>query len=196
MIIISFIGISAIWVYDGGINGSDIMVAFVILILGLIGVKDNHKKHILVLFISLLIIIYLIQLYRPDLIINIPSAQNRWIDSFITAIYCSISIYFIIRFILKNYNIEKKRAEESEGNLKKAQLVAHVGSWIWNIKTDQLKWSDEMYNIFGIERKTFTGKLSDVLSNSIHPDDRQAVDNSNLSGSACTARLFRLNTEW
>ena len=49
---------------------------------------------------------------------------------------------------------EKRQAEEkicrSEDELKKAQSYAHVGSWIWDIKTGTLEWSDEMYKIFGI----------------------------------------------
>jgi len=119
MIIISFIGISTIWVFDGGINGSDIMVLFVILMLALISVSDKNKKYVISFFLSLLITTYLIQLYRPDLIISIPSATNRWLDSFITAIYCSICIFLIITFVHKNYNTERLRAEDSEKKYKK-----------------------------------------------------------------------------
>ena len=80
---------------------------------------------------------------------------------------------------------ESKKAEDalrtSEENLKKAQHFAHVGSWTWDIKINQLEWSDEMYNIFGINPKKFTGSLPDVLVSAIHPDDLPAVEESNLS---------------
>jgi PAS domain S-box-containing protein len=80
---------------------------------------------------------------------------------------------------------ERKQVEEalqkSEKNLRKAQQVAHVGSWIWDIKADRLEWSDEMYHIFGIEKDRFHGVLSEVIAQAIHPDDRAAVDQSNLS---------------
>jgi PAS domain S-box-containing protein len=70
---------------------------------------------------------------------------------------------------------------ESELRLRKAQHFAHMGSWTWNIKTGQLLWSDEMYNIFGLDKNTFTGVITDVIAQAIHPDDRAEVDRSNLS---------------
>lgn len=75
----------------------------------------------------------------------------------------------------------EERLRQSEENLKKAQQVAHVGSWQWQIKTNQLVWSDEMYHIFGIRKDEFTGSLSDVLMQSIHPDDLPSVEYSNNS---------------
>jgi PAS domain S-box-containing protein len=77
----------------------------------------------------------------------------------------------------------RKRSEEahrdSEQRLKKAQQVAHVGSWTWNIQTDRLDWSDEMYRIFGIQKDAFRGVLAEVIAQAIHPDDRAAVEQSN-----------------
>jgi PAS domain S-box-containing protein/putative nucleotidyltransferase with HDIG domain len=79
----------------------------------------------------------------------------------------------------------RKQAEEqlrrSEATLKKAQQVAHVGSWAWHIQENWLEWSDEMYSIFGIEKESFTSALSDVIARAIHPEDRAKVELSNLS---------------
>jgi PAS domain S-box-containing protein len=114
VIVISFLAISVIWIFDGGINGSDIMVGFVILILALIIVPAKARKFVISLFITLIIIIYYIQLYRPELITGFASEKVRWTDSIITAVYSSIFIFLIIGFLLKNYTIEKQRAEENE----------------------------------------------------------------------------------
>jgi PAS domain S-box-containing protein len=114
LIILSFIGISIIWIVDGGINGSNLFVGFVMLVLGLIIVPDKNKKYVLLLFISLIIIIYLIQRYRPNLITDFTSEKTRWFDSIITAIYSSVFIFFIIRFLHNNYNRERNRAKENE----------------------------------------------------------------------------------
>jgi PAS domain S-box-containing protein len=50
---------------------------------------------------------------------------------------------------------ERKRDEEAlretMGDLRIAQHVAHVGSWRWDFRTNQAKWSDELYEIFGID---------------------------------------------
>jgi|WetSurMetagenome_2_1015567.scaffolds.fasta_scaffold01205_11 PAS domain S-box-containing protein len=114
LITVTFLGIAIIWIFDGGINGSDLMPGFVILILALIIVPDKTRKYIIVLFIALIIFIYLIQFYRPDLITGFPSEKVRWTDSIVTAIYSSFFIFLIIRFLLKNYTIERQRAEENE----------------------------------------------------------------------------------
>jgi len=80
---------------------------------------------------------------------------------------------------------ERKEAEErlrrSEAALRTAQQVSHVGSWAWHIQSNRLEWSDEMYQIYGIDRDSFTGDLADVISCAIHPDDRAEVERVNFS---------------
>jgi len=114
IIIIALIVISITWIFNGGISGSNIMPGFVILILGLIVFPEKLKKYVLILFLVLNVIIYLIQLYRPDLIVNFQSETERWIDSLITLIYTSYFIYLIIQFVRKQYTSERRKAEEGE----------------------------------------------------------------------------------
>ena len=71
--------------------------------------------------------------------------------------------------------------KKSEAELKKAQQISHVGNWVWHISTNRLEWSDEMYRIFGIDKEGFSGDLTDVMQKAIHPDDRPAVEQSNLA---------------
>lgn len=73
----------------------------------------------------------------------------------------------------------QEKLRNSEADLKQSQRVAQVGSWQWNIKTGVLSWSDEMYNLFGITKESFTGNLPDVVARAIHPEDREKVDRSN-----------------
>jgi PAS domain S-box-containing protein len=51
---------------------------------------------------------------------------------------------------------QRKRAEESLRraaiDLRTAQHVAHVGSWRWDFRTNAAEWSDELYEIFGVDR--------------------------------------------
>ncbi len=70
---------------------------------------------------------------------------------------------------------------KSEENLKKAQVYANIGSWTWLIPTNKLEWSDQMFRIFGLDKETFTGNLSEVVNQAIHPDDREAVNRANES---------------
>lgn len=86
---------------------------------------------------------------------------------------------------------ERKRAENaliaSERNLTKAQHIAKLGNWEWDIVSDQLVWSNETQQIFGLHPSDFgaTGKGFVQL---IYPDDLErsrdtvykAIDNREL----------------
>ncbi|MFA9390159.1 MAG: ATP-binding protein [Prolixibacteraceae bacterium] len=63
----------------------------------------------------------------------------------------------------------------NKNDLKKAQSVAHIGNWKWDINTEECIWSDEMFQIFGIDKNSFQGKLCDVIPKVAHPDDLHLV---------------------
>ncbi len=76
---------------------------------------------------------------------------------------------------------DRKRSEkalrESEANLSRAQSIAHIGSFDWDLVSDDIYWSDETYRIFGYVR----GELkptNEAFLNLIHPDDRELVARS------------------
>jgi len=114
IIILGLIGISVIWLFNGGINGSNIMPGFVILILGIMVYPDKLKKYVLILFITLNIIVYLIQLYRPDIVVNYQSQTERLLDSLFTLIYSSFFIYLIIVFVRRQHTFERHKSQEGE----------------------------------------------------------------------------------
>jgi len=73
---------------------------------------------------------------------------------------------------------ERKRAEEalklSEENLKRAQAVAHVGSWFLDVPKNELLWSDETYRMFRIP--IGTPMTYEKFLENVHPDDCAAVN--------------------
>jgi PAS domain S-box-containing protein len=73
---------------------------------------------------------------------------------------------------------ERKLAEEkvikSESFLAESQHIASIGSWEWDIRTNELNWSDETYRLAGREPKSFEPKFED-FQNILHEDDREAV---------------------
>ena len=75
----------------------------------------------------------------------------------------------------------KEIAEENERQMHKAQNTAKIGNWVWYIQENKLWWSDEMYNIFDVDKDTYTGDLTKVINEAIHPEDRALVEASNLS---------------
>lgn len=66
-----------------------------------------------------------------------------------------------------------RQLEESQARLAEAQQVARIGSWLWEIETNHITWSEELYRITGLDPDasiTYETYLSTV-----HPDDRAAV---------------------
>jgi PAS domain S-box-containing protein len=84
---------------------------------------------------------------------------------------------------LKDEIAERKRAEElvreNEARLKRAQAIAHLGSWELDSGSGILTWSDEVYKIFGLEPQEFGATYESFLE-AVHPDDREAVDTAYL----------------
>jgi len=62
----------------------------------------------------------------------------------------------------------------SEQRLARAQRIANLGSWEWDIKKNILLWATDVYPIFGLSRDTLPLSYESFLD-LIHPDDRKLV---------------------
>ena len=62
----------------------------------------------------------------------------------------------------------------SKNSLTKAQHIAKMGNWDWDIVNNTLHWSDEIYRIFGLKPQEFDATYEAFLR-SVHPCDREAV---------------------
>lgn len=58
------------------------------------------------------------------------------------------SVVVVSKDITEKRNAEKK-IRESEANLNLAQKLAKIGSFVYSVANKEMKWSDEMFNIFG-----------------------------------------------
>jgi PAS domain S-box-containing protein len=63
---------------------------------------------------------------------------------------------------------------DREQQLATAQAIAHVGSWSWDVATDTVTWSDELYRMYGLDPAEHDATYEGFL-NRIHPDDRRRV---------------------
>ncbi|MGB9938916.1 PAS domain S-box protein [Methanosarcina sp.] len=70
-----------------------------------------------------------------------------------------------------------KSLKESEKRLAEAQKMAHLGNWDWNIVTDEVHWSDELYRIFGRNPQELDPTYQEFLSY-VHPGDRDYVSSA------------------
>ncbi|HTM93142.1 MAG TPA: PAS domain-containing protein, partial [Flavisolibacter sp.] len=66
------------------------------------------------------------------------------------------------------------KLQKSERLYKQAQALAHVGNWSWDIKNNNIEWSDELYRIYGLEPQSGMLSYEGYLAY-IHPDDRKKV---------------------
>ena len=62
---------------------------------------------------------------------------------------------------------------ERERQLAAAQALAHVGSWEWDMVTNVVTWSDELYNIYGLPLGSPAGYEQFLAC--VHPDDQTRV---------------------
>jgi diguanylate cyclase (GGDEF)-like protein/PAS domain S-box-containing protein len=68
-----------------------------------------------------------------------------------------------------------RMALETTGDqLREAQAVAKVGIWDWDIRANHVRWSDELYRIFGLTPQAFPATFEGYVSR-VHPDDRALV---------------------
>jgi PAS domain S-box-containing protein len=65
----------------------------------------------------------------------------------------------------------------SESRLLEAQALAHVGSWEWGIEDNEIRWSDEVYRIYGVEPGRFEVTYESFIA-MVHPDDRDRLEGS------------------
>ena len=68
----------------------------------------------------------------------------------------------------------QERLADGEARLAEAQRVAHIGSFEWDIQTDKVIWSDELYRIYGMEPGHFAGTYEAFLEY-VLPEDLEST---------------------
>ena len=65
--------------------------------------------------------------------------------------------------------------------LEEAQQIARVGSWDWEITSDLVTWSAELYRIYGLDPDGFKASYQGFLERE-HPEDLERVDSAVRTG--------------
>jgi PAS domain S-box-containing protein len=79
---------------------------------------------------------------------------------------------------------------QSEDRLKLAQSAGGVGVWDWNIVSDEIFWSETMWDIYGA-MPIAAAQVHDYWRSALHPDDRQRVEDLVAATVASTDGQFR-----
>ena len=93
----------------------------------------------------------------------------------IYAVYSLVSVLAARGDALEELVEERTAAlREREGALKEAQEIARLGSWVLDVPSGVLTWSDQVYRLFGLpfgSPRTYAAFLE-----AVHPDDREGLD--------------------
>jgi PAS domain S-box-containing protein len=66
----------------------------------------------------------------------------------------------------------ERKVRERTLQLSEAQRLAHLGSWEWDIAANEVRWSEELYRVYGLDVERF-GASYEAFLDAVHPDDRE-----------------------
>ncbi|GEM_PF-6062205 len=80
-----------------------------------------------------------------------------------------------LRHATAEIELRNRELEDERERLDEAQRIAHVGSWDWDVASDVVRWSDELYRIYGLGPQWVILDYQGFLDR-VHPDDRERVE--------------------
>ncbi|OGU19722.1 MAG: hypothetical protein A2580_01465 [Hydrogenophilales bacterium RIFOXYD1_FULL_62_11] len=83
----------------------------------------------------------------------------------------------LLLFVRKNRQIARASQQlgETKDSLDRAQRIANMGNWDWQIGENRLFWSEGIYRLFGIQQAEFDASYEAFMAR-VHPDDQKAVN--------------------
>ncbi len=100
-----------------------------------------------------------------------------WIDARVTRIIDGSGQFVGILTVSREITARKKSEDELREQqvlLSNAERIANVGSWEMDLQTRQLKWSEQTYRIFGLQKHEFACTF-DSFHSRVHPHDQEHV---------------------
>ena len=94
-------------------------------------------------------------------------------------LFLAILIFLTLFVIYFFYRIDRTKTQlfKKEKVLKEVQKIAQLGYWEFDVIQKKLRWSDEVYHIFGFEPKEFEASYENFIKY-IHPEDIEKVTKS------------------
>jgi len=107
---------------------------------------------------------------------NVSSNANfKWVFWVIIVAVTLLALVLFYNYMLsKQVKARTLQLARSERRYKLAQEAAHIGSWEWDIKHNQIYWSDNIAAMFGLRVGQFDGKYESYLA-MLEEEDREIV---------------------
>jgi diguanylate cyclase (GGDEF)-like protein/PAS domain S-box-containing protein len=128
---------------------------------------DNH-------WLALAIGIFTLILLAATLVISMFDAWGKRVFGHATAL---AETNAALEAEIRERRLIEDELRESRSRLAEAQQIAHVGSWEWDVGTNRVSWTEELYRMYGIAPGQFQGTFEGFLS-CVHPEDRDMVTNA------------------
>lgn len=100
--------------------------------------------------------------------------EERWFVVHVSNFGADKSKIVVSHQDITERKISEEKLRVNEQHLSEAQKLAKVGSWNFDFRNDHLTWSEELYNIFDTDKKTFEETQGSFL-HLIHAAERERV---------------------
>ncbi|CCK79255.1 PAS domain S-box protein [Desulfobacula toluolica] len=103
---------------------------------------------------------------------DLPGGKKKFMDIQYFPVYSGDQINSVAILVHDLTRIKKAEGllRESEANLIKAQQIAHIGNWNWDMTEDRISCSKEFYRILGIVPECFCPTYEGYMKY-VHPED-------------------------
>ncbi|GAB6986327.1 hypothetical protein JCM10369A_28510 [Nocardioides pyridinolyticus] len=146
-------------------------------------------------------------------VVNAGEVESKFVRRDGTAVWVRLSEAFLrgpdgevagVLHRMSDYSERRQAVNEltiGQARLAEAQQIARIGSWEWDLETDQIWASDELRELFRMPADMAAGTFDEFLAR-VHEDDRDAVDSAvrgalETSGSfVFLAQVQRADDSW
>jgi diguanylate cyclase (GGDEF)-like protein len=99
--------------------------------------------------------------------------------------------------VKQRLELAEEALRQSDLRLSRAQRIARIGSWEWNLQTNELYFSPELFSILGYDAATAPQVSPEWLYHQIHPSDIPVVRKAlgiTIESGRCLDLTFRIAT--
>lgn len=118
--------------------------------------------------------------FSKELRIRSENGEFEWFESKGTVIFDQYQkIHYMVGAIssIHDRKLVEQKLLQQDRILNFAQHIAKVGSWIWDMETKEINFSDELYNIYEIDKNVKGVKLLTTIIQMVTEEDREKVTN-------------------
>jgi PAS domain S-box-containing protein len=84
-----------------------------------------------------------------------------------------VGVVVVVRDVTEQ-RLAQASLAEVDARLEEGEALAHIGSWLWDLRTGAVQWSAEFHRIHGVDPLDFNGTFESYME-LLHPDDRGPV---------------------